>query len=150
MSTIIHDLMKINTEKDAEEYLEKVLNPTTRNEMGEVYTRVMGYDPLTHFDRKEIVELLNDFIADNPQYAEGEYKLDIDEIADMAVAYINEHRHDDQADAIISVMKIIAPIAAVSAFDSWYSEPVDGDDDEEYEECDDQDEENIFDDEEDE
>lgn len=150
MSTIIHELMKLNTEADSNEYLTKVLNPTNnRAEMGEVYTKVMGYDPLVHFDRGEVIELLNDFINDNSEYSEGPSRINVNDVADNALQYIAEYRRDSQADAIISALAKIDSDCA-NAFDAWYSEPVDGDDDEEDEEdyTDDEDIDELFDDDE--
>lgn len=65
-----------DSEKHVQENLLKLFNPAeSREDMGKVYNDVLGYNPINHFDREELKELLdmalNAMADEHPSAAEN-------------------------------------------------------------------------------
>lgn len=56
------------SEEDVDKVL-KLLNPTSENEMGEVYEATLGYNPITYFDEKAVAATLDKIIDAAPNKA---------------------------------------------------------------------------------
>lgn len=128
----------VDDDSDAMRAINKLKNPTDRDEMTDVFRKTIGYDPTTFFDRREMVKIIEDF--------ENESNYDIEsskeKIVDLAMQIYEENRTNHQKIAIKEAMKRLEIDETII---SSFSELLASDD--EYDEEEDFDEEDIFDDE---
>lgn len=126
----------VDDDSDAMRAINKLKNPTDRDEMTDVFRKTIGYDPTTFFDRREMVKIIEDF--------ENESNYDIEsskeKIVDLAMQIYEENRTNHQKLAIKEAMKRLEIDETII---SSFSELLASDDD--YDE-EDFDEEDIFDD----
>lgn len=128
----------VDDDSDAMRAINKLKNPTDRDEMTDVFRKTIGYDPTTFFDRREMVKIIEDF--------ENESNYDIEsskeKIVDLAMQIYEENRETHQKLALKEAMKRLEIDETII---SSFSELLASDD--EYDEEEDFDEEDIFDDE---
>ena len=120
------EMLRTSNDEQGIELCTKLLNPTNRVEMGEVYNKTLGYDPTVKFDFDEINETLSNFVKDNDIDAT---KLNLGKVADVAMDMYIEGRQDAQLTAIWHALDKTAGKSIAEEFSEWAWGPVDDDDD---------------------
>lgn len=82
--------------------LYRLLNPTTREEMGIVYNETIGYNPVTYFDKREAEDYFNILMLDAPQSVRASLQNKRDEIVEAVI----EHKENLSHDYIISLLNL--------------------------------------------
>lgn len=121
------EMLRTSNDEQGIELCTKLLNPTNRVEMGEVYNKTLGYDPTVKFDFDEITEKLSNFVKDNEIDAS---KVNIPRVADVAMDLYIEGREEAQNDAIHKALAEVVGQEIADEFGEWTwgSSPTDEDD----------------------
>lgn len=73
----------------------RILNPTNdRDEMGEIYTDTLGYNPITHFDRQDLVRIYHEIVEDAPGEISEILSERESEIIDLSLSLFDSNRTD--------------------------------------------------------
>lgn len=120
------EMLRTSNDEQGIELCTKLLNPTNRVEMGEVYHKTLGYDPTVKFDFDEITETISNFIKDNDI---DTAKLNISNVADTAMDLYIDGRTDAQNKAIYEALNIVSGKSIADEFSEWVWGPSERDDD---------------------
>lgn len=110
------EMLRTSNDEQGIELCTKLLNPSNRVEMGEVYHKTLGYDPTVKFDFDEITETISNFVSDNEIDSS---KINISKIADTAMDIYIERRADHQSEAIQEAIKQVVGQEMADEFHEW-------------------------------
>lgn len=127
------EMLRTSNDEQGIELCTKLLNPSNRVEMGEVYHKTLGYDPTVKFDFDEITETISNFVSDSEIDSS---KVNISKIASTAMDIYIERRADHQSEAIQEAIKQVVGQEMADEFHEWSWGSDSSDDDESVEDDD--------------
>lgn len=96
------------SEEEASEAISKMMSPVQdRDIMGNIYTSIMGYDPLTYFDRNEIRQGVEDILSNSTElrdYLNMNLDNAVDTVTDLA---LNLHKSHSKRNQIIAIKEAL-------------------------------------------
>lgn len=117
---IILSAGRCQTEEEADNAISAMLSPSTdRRAMGEIYTTVMGYNPITYFSEEEIKSSVNKLLAENfelKNYLQNE-DIEVSRITSLAMKIHESHIARDQAISIKEAFWALCPNLPVELSD---------------------------------
>ena len=109
---IILSAGRCSTEDEADTAVATMLSPVPdRKTMAEVYTTVMGYNPITYFSEIEIRKFINKILDENFElkaYLNNE-EIEVDKISDMALKIHESHITRDEIISIKEAFWALCP-----------------------------------------
>lgn len=103
----INATVSASSEQDVD-YLLKIMSPSNdRDEMGKLYDEILGYNPITHFDKEDIRSMLKKCEEKAPDPVATTIKQQEDYIINETLAKYNEGRDNRLAMDLCNVIKNI-------------------------------------------